>query len=359
MKKIIPIFFILSALMLSACAKDSSSKESPAQPAPEHATIENWNYPTTQLPENLKLVTQSMGVLRVQVGKFVYESPKESRPWSGWWFPMKDGSLYLNNNSPLRKYDILANALTGSPSKVGDKFKTKSEATDLLPWEGLCDAWSLASVYEVEPTENLMVNNICLTPGDQKALLTIAYKDSAGHLKNNYFGQLNSKGPQSIYNDIYPDQLHRFIQVELSRRKSPFLMDFDAGESIWTVPVYKAELSISVSADNKDQLNVELFLTSPEFQLNPEQKKLNDIGRLGYLFTKRKYTYSLFGSWQGNEFVVNKGVWTGSSAVNHPDYVISLPAQMGAHEENDPSKVSYKTLMDIFSNATVVESCGK
>lgn len=370
MKRIISILCISSAaLFLASCGQDSSSSSDKDASISDRESQQQlrvgepnkWNYPTSQLPENLRLVTQSMGELRVQVGKSTYEIPKDVRPWSGWWFPKKETTLYMDANAPLKKYDQLAKAITGQPSSVSDKFKAKGESTETLSWEGLCDAWSLASVYENEPKSYVVVDNVCLTPGDQKALLTLAYKDNGGHLKNNYFGQLNTKGPQTIYNDIYPDQLHRFIQVELAQRKSPFLMDFEAGESIWTVPVYKAELTITKNPENSERLDVELFLTSPEFQLNEEQKQLNETGELGYLFTKRKYTYSLYGSWQGNEFVVVRGFWTGSSENNHPDYVISLPSSGmdKAPELNDPTKVSYETLRKIFSKAKIVDFCGK
>lgn len=359
--KSICLVIAFSSLFLVACGSSESSKEAPNAATAEqhHAEQNDWTYPTTNLPEDLRLVTQDMGALKVQVGKFVYESPKATRPWSGWWVPLKDSSLYNTPNAPLRKYDALSVfALGGNGARTSERFKSRSEATDILSWEGLCDAWSLASVYEKEPKDFLMVDNVCLTPGDQKTLLTVAYKDNAPHLKNNYYGQLNKKGPNTIFNDIYPDQFHRFIQVELGARKSPFLMDFEASEPIWTVPVYKAEITIMQNAENPNVLDVELYLTSPEFQLNAEQKKLNDLGQLGTLFTKRRYTYSLHGEWQGSDFVVSKGLWTQTSIMNHPDYVISLPPNAGAFPQgNDENKVDYFTLKSIFAKGKVVESC--
>ncbi len=358
MKKIISIILVC-ALIGIGCSQGTSNKDAEATPAAAASESDDRDYPTKNLSEDQKLVTHVMGLLKVQTGKFIYESPKASRPWAGWWIPLKDNNLFTGSNSPLRKYDLLSAIVTGGNSgKVSEKFKMKSEALEILPWEGLCDAWSLASVYEKEPKDFLLVNNICLTPGDQKALLTIAYKDNATDLKNNYFGQLNKKGPGIVFSDIYPDQLHRFIQVELGSRKSPFLMDFDAGEPVWTVPVYRAELNIMQAEDNPGRLNVELYLLFPAFQLNAEEKKLNDIGKLSSPPNKIKYTYSLYGEWQGSDFVVSKGRWTESSTMHHPDYVISLPPNTGALPQgNDETKVDYFTLKKIFSRGTIVESC--
>ncbi len=358
MKQVILYFLIFVSFLIQACSQRAPTAENQTEEVQRNSPhnnneSDNWNYPVSRIPTELRLVTTERGSLRIQLGKFSYESPKEKRPWSGWWFPAKENNLFSTASSAVSKYDRLV-----SSSQVVAKLKSKTQGIDALPWEGLCDAWSLASVYEEEPREFLMVNQVCLTPGDQKALLTLAYKDSGANLKNNYYGQLNKKGPQSIYNDIYPDQLHRFIQTELDQRKSPFLMDFDAGESIWTVPVYKAEFEIKKNPEDDHRVDVELLLTSPEFQLNDEQKKLNNIGQLGTIFTKRTYTYSLYGNWDGNFFIVNRGQWTGSSELNHPDYVISLPARKSFDDGNDPTKVNYFSLVELFKKATVVENCG-
>ena len=136
-------------------------------------------------------------------------------------------------------------------------------------------------------------------------------------------------------------------------------MDFEAGEPIWTVPVYRAEIIVMQNAENPNVLDVELYLRSPEFQLNAEQKKLYDIGQLKNPFTTRGYSYSLYGEWQGKDFIVSNGVWTKTSVMNHPDYVISLPPNAGAFPQgNDENKVDYFTLKSIFAKGKVVQSCG-
>ncbi len=356
MKQVILYFLIFVNFFTQACSQRAPAEnqaEEVQKSSPNNNESDNWNYPVSKIPAELRLVTTERGPLQIQLGKFSYESPKEKRPWSGWWFPAKENNSFASASSAVSKYDRLV-----SSSQVSAKLKGKHQNVEALPWEGLCDAWSLASVYEEEPREFLMINQVCLTPGDQKALLTLAYKDTGASLKNTYYGQLNKKGPQSIYNDIYPDQLHKFIQTELDQRKSPFLMDFDAGESIWTVPVYKAEFEIKKNAEDEHRVDVELLLTSPEFQLNDEQKKLNNLGQLGTIFTKRKYTYSLYGNWDRDTFLVTRGQWTESSEINHPDYVISLPARKNFDDAIDPEKVNYFSLVEIFKKATVVENCG-
>ena len=104
----------------------------------------------------------------------------------------------------------------------------------------------------------------------------------------------NKKGPEAIYSDIYPHELHRFIQIELGARKSPFLMDYDPSEAIWTVPVFRAEFNVMQAADNPNRLDVELYLNFPAFQFSAEEKKLNDreyifSGRLELDYLREKY----------------------------------------------------------------------
>jgi hypothetical protein len=317
----------------------------------------SWKYPIVQLPENLRLATTKFGLLKVSEGSFKYSVPKNKRPWSSWWQPLRDRSLFEGQQAPLVKFDRIQQAL-GKSSTVAARFVQRAMG-EAATWEGLCDSWALASIFEYEPSKFLKVGNTCLTPGDQKALLAVAYKDSGTDLKNNYFGQMNRNSNQDIYSDIYPDQLHSLLQHELRDRGSSIIIDTDPGVEVWNTPVYEAEFQIKKLSE--DSVSVTLLLSSPEYQLNEEQKAQDKIGSLGNLFTKRNYTYVLYGTWLGNVFQVGGGEWTGTSEKNHPDYAIALPSNNQMMIEKSQSlnneQLRYTDLVQVIRSGSPVQSC--
>src|SRR4051794_31161027 len=74
----------------------------------------------------------------------VEEGKARKVPWSGYWWPTKQG-LMVGANGPLAKYDrfigggkALAAERQAHPPGVGDD------------WWGYCHAWGAASVYDAE-----------------------------------------------------------------------------------------------------------------------------------------------------------------------------------------------------------------
>ena len=111
----------------------------------------------------------------------------------------------------------------------------------------------MASVMEKEPVREVVLKGVQFRIQDLKALLIKSYELS--NIKE-YFGQRNDAHWDSVHEDIYPEQFHRFVQVELFQKKLPFLMDIDAGYQIWNVPVYKLQTKIVKDAKDPEIVHV-------------------------------------------------------------------------------------------------------
>jgi hypothetical protein len=183
-------------------------------------------------------------------------------------------------------------------------------------WAGLCHAWALAAIMEPEPTQAVNKNGIKFRVQDLKALLIKTYESTN---PGEAFGQRNNAEYDSVYEDIYPEQFHRILEAELYEKKTPFIMDFDAGFQVWNVPVYSTLLKIK--RDEQDQSVVHVKLN-----IDVVSPFVEDPNYVGSMFITMQYTYDLHGSWDSsNKFTVDYGVWTGRSQNDHPDFVTVKP----------------------------------
>lgn len=346
---------------LIGCALGDDPQAVPEYSLDLFAWQRGWKYPIEQLPENMRLATTTLGPLVVKEGQFKHSVPENLKPWASWWYPSKEKTLFDGAKSPLKKFDQLRKTLLNKNSTTAATTQERWSSS-AVAWEGLCDSWSLASVYEYEPITHLRIGDTCLTPGDQRALLISSYKAQGGDLKNNFFGQLNRNGANDIFADIYPDQLHLVVQKQLAERQSAFLIDTDPGVEVWTVPIYQAEITVQRVANSADTVSVTLMLTYPEFQYTEQDRLAFDSKSYGPQFVKRQYTYNLYGTWVGDEFKVDGGEWTGTSERNHPDYAIVLPQKnsvmMAAKPEfQGPQFVEYSDLMNLLNQGQPVSNC--
>jgi len=266
---------------------------------------------------NFLEVTALYGKLLVREGDFVAEA--EVKPWSAWWLPIKDKYLFEATPpemSPLQKYDLYNRQIRKAQSGAAIFEKNKLYDPNANNWEGLCDAWAVASVLEPEPEKSISHGRITFGIGDQKALLIKTYENVQGARK---FGQRYNGDRISVYDDIYAEQFHRFVQVELFENQRAFIMDKDPGTAIWNTPVWRASLNISADASDANQVHVDAWLSGAS-------PFVTDYDYKGTLSVTFHYTYDLFGHrLPDGSFEVAFGVWTNDSLDYHPDFVSTLP----------------------------------
>ncbi len=272
-------------------------------------------------------VTSKYGTLYVRPGKYEYEA--NHKVWSSHWFPYYEKELFEKDNSPLAKYDAYARK-KGYRSNAREFERQKVYNERASDWEGLCNAWAMAAIMFPEPKRSVRLYNINFEVRDLKALLLKSLELETG---DQFFGQRNNAEWDSLYADIYPDQFHRFIQVEGFDKKNPFVMDYDAGYQVWNVPVYKVKSTIKEVEDNSEVLQVKTYV----YYASPFIFEDNFVG----IETEMKiYQYDLYGAWEGERFRVTYGLWKESSRWDHPDYLIPRPERKLKRESRNKEIIS-------------------
>ena len=283
---------------------------------------------------SLNSVTREMGSSVISMAHLPFRSSVAAaplKPWSSWWFPKRDDFLVNSQNgqlSALEKYDLVRAKLAADahlpapPSAAADERAAYDPNS--LSWEGLCDAWSLASIDHAEPrnpvTMQTTIGPVVFSVGDLKGLLLKTY-EGVEDRDLTYYGQKfvgNEKG--WIYPDIYPNQFHRFIEKQLFEQHEPFVMDHDPGIQVWNVPVYKANYLVEAVPGRPDAVQVRMWLYSAESVLT------NQKDFTGTVEGVREYDYVLEGTRHSQgDLVVTDGTWiVGPSQLDsrndHPDY---------------------------------------
>jgi hypothetical protein len=303
----------------------------------------------------LSAATKEFGSSEIPISKLPFESEMavaQQQPWSSWWFPHGERELIAGDDkSTAGKFDAFRSTVTGRPS-----FALKTEQERLKGardrWEGLCDAWSVASLLEPEPVVerafeldgglfNYQKKYVSFTVGEQKALLLKTYEATPASGFKMYGQKFTGDANGWIHPDIFPQEMHRLIEVQLFQRKQALIMDHDPGREIWSEPVFKANYRVEAVNGRDDAVYVRMWLYSAAPFRQEEKDK---VGRREVV---REYNYFLYGTRTANGTLkVTSGAWAKGelvdSRVDHPDYFI-VPTQnlrrLSANREIDPQIV--------------------
>jgi hypothetical protein len=295
----------------------------------------------------LTAVTREFGQSVISMRNLPYRSEVGSayhKPWSSWWFPKKDEVLFKGSSSALSKYDQfrkLRYRLKGKPTpRSAAEFESNAHNPHSLAWEGLCDAWSMAAILKPEPkrpvTMRIGRDAITFSVADLKALLLKTYENvDDADLK--YYGQKFTGDARGwIFADIFPNEFHRFLEVQLFQRKQAFIMDHDPGVEVWNVPVYKANYLIDAIPSDPNAVAVTAWVFSAEFF------PFVDRESVGTREAIRTYHYVLRGNRNidGN-LVVSSGDWIkGSDGIDstrsHPDFITAVANPLLVRKSYNP-----------------------
>jgi len=333
--------------VLAACS--SPDQFVPGKPKPDRGSeIENLMWFADVIRTNRKdlegpladpaltSVTTELGPTVIKVKQFPYQSNvavASIQPWSSWWFPKRESFLFEGPESTLAKYDTIRQRRYGNVGSAAE-FERRTYNPRAVAWEGLCNAWALASVMHREPRRSLVVpddpnrwtrDDIAFSIGDLKALLLKTYEGVDDSQLRIYGQRFMGDANAWIHPDLFPDQLHRFVEVQLFERHMPFIIDHDPGVEVWNVPVYKANYSMEKVPGNPNAIIVRLWL----FTAAPTLEHERDF--VGTKELVREYNYVLEGTRNSaGDLLVRAGYWikgpTGiDSRKDHPDYIIHVP----------------------------------
>ena len=240
------------------------------------------------------------GVKSLETGNGFERGVAKFKPWSGSWWPIREGRLLV----PLGKYD----RLTGHRAAVWEK-QHNPPGPSVPYWFGYCHAWAAASMLEKEPAASrlfrLASTQLGLDVGDQKGLLTACHTEDLANSWGDRFGDDHgSEDPQ----DLQPDRLWRLLKLHLGQQGVPLVLDVEAGKEVWNYPIYNYELRYRPASDGRYLANLTLLMA-------------DDAVAPSYRGTKpRKQTYQFTFKMQGSNVVSGSGRWVGRSKEDHPDF---------------------------------------
>lgn len=223
-------------------------------------------------------------------------------PWSGYWWPMRQGGLA----APLGSYD----QITGHASVAWERHKRPSGA-NVPRWFGFCHAWAASSVMEKEPTQPQTATSASGQPvqvrvGDQKGWLAACHTQD---VVNSYGQRFTGTETSEDYQDLCPDVLWRLLKLYIKEQGIPLILDIEAGPEVWNYPVYAYELRYE-DKDNTGQCLGHLTLLMADDAVPPE-----------YIGVKaRRHTYQFTFKLENGSVVMGSAQWVGASRKDHPDF---------------------------------------
>lgn len=224
-------------------------------------------------------------------------------PWSGYWWPHKEGAI----QGPLSKYD----RLTGRTALLWEQQQYPAHE-GVLDWHGYCHAWAASSVLETEPQSDRYVrprgssvDPVHLTVGDQKGLLAAAHAEDVANSYGDRFG--DGEGDES--DDLAPETLWRLLRMYVKNQGIPLIVDIDATEEVWNYPVYRYEIR-HWPHDGEFTRIARMTLWMADNGVHPD-----------YIGTQvRKQTYLFTFEMRDGLIVAGTGKWIDRSATDHIDF---------------------------------------
>ncbi len=311
----------------------------------------------------LTAVTSEFGFTIIHLKKLPFKSDLAVAnvvPWSSWWFPQREKTLFddsqSNGMATLNKYDLVRKS---RDPRLGSAaaFERQSYKPNSLAWEGLCDAWSIASIVMPEPKHSVTISingwqkAVTFDVVDLKALMLKTYEavDDSGF---KYYGQKFTGDSNGwVFPDIFPDQFHRFLEIQLFQKKQAFIMDHDPSAEVWNVPVFKANYTIDSIPGEPNSVFVRTWVFSAE-QVTADKKS-----SVGTREAIREYNYVLTGIRNSSgDLLVKSGYWTkGPTGVDsrrdHPDYLTTIPDPQRLIRKSWNPEIDIKLVDEILSQS--------
>jgi len=314
----------------------------------DSGAVDHFSYP--QRDTQFNAATNHYGPLVVRPGDFSAQAKMDNLPWTGYWLPDWDTSLFQGTDgklSPLEKYDLYMKKAHGQTTHAAMTEANRLDRSFVASADGHCDAWALASLVTPEPTQGVNLYGINFSVGDLKALIVDSYEN---YSSLQVYGQKyvdSSSDPL----DIYPDQYQRVIQAEMFEKGQPVIMDKDPQAEVWNTPIYKAEFQMQADASEAHTMHVTAYISA--VSAVKENAFANNPDYVGSFSVDYIYTYDLFGEKQSDgSFLVKSGAWTGDSITDHPDFISSLTDKI---ENLSETATNHSSLNPEVSNQIVQE----
>ncbi|MDQ3233218.1 MAG: hypothetical protein M3Q07_15480 [Pseudobdellovibrionaceae bacterium] len=259
-----------------------------------------------------------------------FNAQESGTPWAAYWYPKRNKSMYEAEGSPLRKLDTWLNA-QDKKSKIVE-WELDNFDIAAAEWEGLCDAWAMASVMTLEPKKDVTVDGVTFTPSDLKAL-TIKYYEG---YKPKVYGRRYQglAATDGLIQDLRPEAFHRLMEEYIGKNKKPIIIDEDPGPEIWSKPVFRVAVNIMKDPSKPQALLVKAYpwMTRQRADVDNSPTSLaNDLAAPTYEY--RLY-YDATPTADGKLKII-AGEWINGSLNFHPDMVF-LPQGKDNKDQLNP-----------------------
>lgn len=212
------------------------------------------------------------------------------------------------------------------------EIRYNPRTTDLS--SGHCDAWAFASIMAPRPIAPITRGGVTFSIGDQTALLIKSFQ----FLKTKHptFGEPNL-GQGQVYNDLYPDQIYRLLQVYIKDMKRPFIIDHDSGDVRWNVPVYRYKAQFELTKKKNGKINhrklkgaMWIFYASSRIKSSRIYTKAHFDYTGPMKWDKPLYTFEadatpIKENGVIKRYRIDRARWTESSKKDHPDSAMAPP----------------------------------
>lgn len=273
-------------------------------------------------------------------GRVVMEMVQaEKRPWSSYWYPFRDKALYTGSDSVLKKFDRLVDKIE---SKHGYSSVALSEQKSYGSyhadgWEGLCDAWAIASIVVNEPMKAKTIYGIRFGISDQKALALFAHsKYPYQQYGTTYRGDAETDG---TYQGLKPEAFHRIVTHVLAKEKRGVIIDRNPGVEIWNQPLFQYGWKILKESP-------QTYLVSSAALVIDSRRSVSDVLTAQNDIVTHIYDYRLYvdrTQEKNGKYRVIASEWTGESIRFHPGNVkYILPNyEMKSHNKEFNKHIRY------------------
>ncbi len=278
--------------------------------------------------ENLKFLMSQTPVyedLAVQEGRSSASS--RTKPWRGYWWSYKSGSLAGTSSSPLAKYDRFVAARTGSSPRAASWERTYHKYKGIW-WEGHCNGWAASSVLRAQPhAKKDSRSGVSFSVSDIKGIL--AETDYCANVA--FFGRRYNGRRGDNIKDINPGTFHRTLTYYIGNLGKPVAIDYRRDTAVDNHVISAYTMDVTKTGDNT--YSVRTVLTVHKY----DGSRSNNPGTAPSY--TRTYSYNLRENTDGS--------LTGTWRSTNPDFlwVPLSPADCGS---NNP-RISHSRVAELLA----------
>lgn len=297
-----------------------------------------WNQPMITKYGDLHTAIQQ------QDGSYATSVTPEKMPYSGGYYPEKDGGTNVGVPSALKKYDDLFYKGVATAVKWEIENHTRPGTDPDAGWAGHCNGFSAASSRHKEPNRDVVRGNVTFKPWDVKALLAELYMSDTDVFLAGVRCEDNSSArpdptKMGACEDSNPGSFHLTMANWIGRMKHPLIADFAANHEVWNYPVYKFTVhkdpdpnKVLSKAEANSKINA--GNTSSTYTFNPAAVSFRHVkATIEYAnafgaelrtpapnLTAVAKTYEYILELNDQDEIIG-GEWIGTSKNAHPDFV--------------------------------------